>query len=354
MDYSSTAYSSTEPGFFRLIELSPGQWNDEIHCTLNRYNRLRDGYPPYKALSYVWGRGRRNRPEILVNGYKVKVTANLETALKHLREQEKKATLWIDALCIDQSNIEERSLQVAQMREIYSMASEVIIFLGNGLDYSQQHSKSCGDFRPLKRFDVGTVDASSAAVDIWKTSPPKTPVQAYEIFSFLTTVAQCPSHSALFKFLADFPQTHLTQLSEALRRTLLVSWWDRIWVVQEAVVSERLTVRYGNVEISWELLVKVATALQSWESSYANHPNSIPISDLKVFNLFSRVSNLDRFRHNWRKSQGADLLSLMRYFGHRKASDDRDRVYALLGLCNQTTAIRPDYRLDVKEVFMRQ
>ncbi|KAL7957632.1 hypothetical protein V8C34DRAFT_285327, partial [Trichoderma compactum] len=237
------------------------------------------------------------------------------------------------------------------MREIYSMASEVIVFLGNGLDYSKQHSKSCGDFRPLKRFEVGTVDAS-AAINIWKTSPPKTPVQAYEISSFLTVVAQCPSCSDLFNFLADFPQDHLTQLSEALRHTLLVSWWDRIWVVQEAVVAEKLTVRYGNVEISWELLVKVATVLQDWESSFANHPSSIPTSDLKVFNLFSRVSNLDHFRQNWKKSQGTDLLSLMRYFGHRKASDDRDRVYALLGLCNQATAIRPDYRLDVMEVYM--
>ncbi|QYT03035.1 HET domain-containing protein [Trichoderma simmonsii] len=348
---SSTVNLSTEPGFFRLIDLSPGQWNDEIHCTLTYYNRLRDRYPPYQALSYVWGRPRRNPPEILVNGYKIKVTANLETALKYLRDHEERVTLWIDALCIDQSNTEERSSQVAQMREIYSNASEVIIFLGNGLDYSKQHSKSPGDLRPFKRFEVGTVDAS-AAIDAWKASPLKTPIQAYEIFSFLTAVAQCLRCSDLFKFLADFPPDHLTQLSEALRRTLLVSWWDRIWVVQEAVVAKQLTVRYGNVEISWGLLAEVATLLHDWESSYTGHPSYIPTSDLKVFKLFSRVSNLDHFRENWRRSQGIDLLSLMRHFGHRKASDDRDRVYALLGLCNQTTAIRPDYWLDVKEVFM--
>lgn len=106
------------------------------------------------------------------------------------------------------------------------------------------------------------------------------------------------------------------------------------------------------MEISWELLVEVATVLHRWESPLANHLSYIPTSDLKVFNLFSRVSNLDRFRHNWRKSQGTDLLSLMRYFGHRKASDDRDRVYALLGLCNQAISIWPNYQLDVTEVFM--
>ncbi|EHK48134.1 hypothetical protein TRIATDRAFT_180941, partial [Trichoderma atroviride IMI 206040] len=122
---------------FRLITLSPGRWGDEIRCTLKAYDRIDNCYPPYKALSYVWGRWRRRSPpEILVNDNKVEVTTNLEIALKHLREQNEETVFWIDALCIDQSNIAERSSQVAQMREIYSGASEVIIFLGHGLEHS--------------------------------------------------------------------------------------------------------------------------------------------------------------------------------------------------------------------------
>ncbi|KAK1245969.1 hypothetical protein MKX07_005038, partial [Trichoderma sp. CBMAI-0711] len=157
--------ANTEPGFFRLIVLSQGQWDDEIRCTLLPFNRSRDGYPPYRALSYVWGRWCRTPPEVLVNGRKVRVTPNLENALRHLRHEEEEITLWIDALCIDQSNTEERSSQVAQMENPNQLGA-----------------------------------------------------------------------------LEDIPDAHMAALAEALRHTLLAPWWDRIWVVQEAVVANSLIV----------------------------------------------------------------------------------------------------------------
>ncbi|EHK16976.1 uncharacterized protein TRIVIDRAFT_161679, partial [Trichoderma virens Gv29-8] len=346
--------SSTEVGFFRLITLSPGRWADEICCTLKPYNRFRDQFPPYKALSYVWGRwGRRNIPEILVNGNKVKVTTNLEAALKHLREQEKEITLWIDALCIDQSNIPERSSQVAQMREIYSIASEVIIFLGSEQNCTKSNPRSSESQRPLEKFGIGPTDALLARqnFDIWKTSPLKVPVQAFEVFSLLTIIAGYESSSSLLKLPKDIPEAHMAAFCEALRCTLLVPWWERIWVVQEAVVAKNITLRYSNASVSWELLVKVAEVSSRWEDGYGEYRTFISASDLKVFNLFSRVSSLNQFRRNWKESGGADILSLLRNFGHRKASDDRDRVYALLGLCNQGISIQPDYQLDVTEVY---
>lgn len=98
--------SSTKVGFFRLITLSPGRWGDEIRCTLKTYDRIDNCFPPYKALSYVWGRKRRRTPpEILVNDNKVKVTTNLEIALKYLREQNKETIFWIDALVIISSQM---------------------------------------------------------------------------------------------------------------------------------------------------------------------------------------------------------------------------------------------------------
>ncbi|KAM0512786.1 hypothetical protein ACHAPE_008539 [Trichoderma viride] len=348
-------HSSTKVGFFRLITLSPGRWGDETRCTLKTYDRIDNCYPPYKALSYVWGCWRRrDPPEILVNGNKVKVTTNLEIALKHLRKQDEETIFWIDALCIDQSNIAERSSQVAQMREIYSKASEVIIFLGNGLEHSAPRSESYEGLRQFKEFGFSDADVCLASqhINTWKLSLLKKPVQPFEVFCFLTIMAQYDSSLNPLKPLEDIPEDHFTALSEAIRRILLVPWWDRIWVVQEAVVAETLTVRCGNVAVSWKLLVQVARILSRWESVHARYPSSIPTNDLKVFNLFSRVIGLDQFRKSWRESQGADLLSLLRYFGQRIASDDRDRVYGLLGLSNEATYIRPDYGLDAGSVYM--
>lgn len=83
---------------FRLIRLLRGQWNDEIRCELDVYYRNEAHYPSYRALSYVWGRWRRDPPKILVNGYAIKVTNNLEIALRHLREEGDDIILWVDAL----------------------------------------------------------------------------------------------------------------------------------------------------------------------------------------------------------------------------------------------------------------
>ncbi|KAL6876802.1 heterokaryon incompatibility protein domain-containing protein [Trichoderma novae-zelandiae] len=346
--------ANTEPGFFRLILLSRGRWDDGIHCTLRPFNRFQDGYPPYKALSYVWGRWSRNSPEILVDGRKVRVTTNLAIALRHLRHEEVNMALWIDALCIDQSNTEERSSQVAQMRDIYGTAAEVIIFLGNGLESGVARSHSSRDLRPFHRFGGCEPDLLLARqyIDAWKTSPLKTPVQPLEIFAFLTIMSWSWQSSNPLDTLEDIPEAHMAALAEALRRTLLVPWWDRIWVVQEAVVAQRLIVRYGNVAVPWELLVAAADVLSGWESVHAKFPSSISTTELKVFNLFSRVSNLNHFRREWTRSQGTNLLLLLRYFGFRRASDERDRVYALLGLCNEATIFRPDYSLQTAEVYM--
>ncbi|TFB02590.1 hypothetical protein CCMA1212_005341 [Trichoderma ghanense] len=347
--------ANTQPGFFRLIFLSPGQWDDDIRCTLLPFNRLQDGYPPYKALSYVWGRWSRNPPEILVNGRKVRVTTNLAVALRHLRHEVVDMVLWIDALCIDQSDTEERSSQVAQMRDIYNTAVEVIMFLGDGRQYGVANSNhSSRDLRPFQRFWSCEPDflLASQYMDSWKTSPLKKPVQPLEVFAFLTVMSWVGNYPNPLGILEDIPEAHMAALAEALRRTLLAPWWDRIWVVQEAVVAKRLSVRYGNVAVPWEVLVGAAEVLSGWETNYANYPNSPSTADLKVFNLTSRITYLDNFRTQWFQSRGTNLLLLLRYFGSRRASDERDRVYALLGLCNEATLLRPDYSLHVAEVFM--
>ncbi|KAH0489414.1 hypothetical protein TgHK011_009845 [Trichoderma gracile] len=346
--------ANTEAGFFRLILLSPGQWDHEIRCSLLPFNRLRDGYPPYKALSYAWGRWSRKPPEILVNGNNVKVTPNLATALRHLRHEEVDIALWVDALCIDQGNTDERSSQVAQMREIYSTAVEVVIFLGSGLQDGMSKPVSSGDARPFRKFGGCEADflLASQYIDAWKTSSLKKPVQPLVVFAFLTVVSWPREIPNPLGVLEDIPDAHMAALAEALRRTLLAPWWDRIWVVQEAVVANSLTVRYGNVEVPWELLVGAAEVLTDWQSIHENYPISMSTADAKVFNLATRITYLDNFRTHWSHSRGTNLLLLLRYFGFRRTSDERDRVYALLGLCNEATVLRPDYSLQVAEVHM--
>jgi hypothetical protein len=80
-------------------------------------------------LSYVWG-DIRDSANITFDGRTVSVTKSLETALRHLRYPDKSRTLWVDYVCINQEDIQERSQQVAKMGSIYEQATSVLIWLG--------------------------------------------------------------------------------------------------------------------------------------------------------------------------------------------------------------------------------
>ena len=125
--YSYTALEK-EPHQIRILTLLPGTWEDDIDCRLHEAF-LADN-PAYEALSYAWG-DPNDKKEIRLDGHIVKVTSNLELALRYLRLPFEELSLWVDALCIDQNNNNEKSHQVGLMDEVYKQCSTVKIFLGH-------------------------------------------------------------------------------------------------------------------------------------------------------------------------------------------------------------------------------
>jgi hypothetical protein len=91
----------------------------------------------YAALSYVWGI-QMSPQQVMVNSRTMCVTANLDCALRHLRYPQSSRVLWVDALCINQTNNLERNSQIQMMGNIYSSASTVLIWLGPGEDDDEE------------------------------------------------------------------------------------------------------------------------------------------------------------------------------------------------------------------------
>jgi hypothetical protein len=267
---------------FRLLQILPAvEDSEEIHCKIEEFDRESELCPPYIALSYTWGDANVTIP-ITLNGQPLSVTTNLHSALMHMRRMMPNIMVWIDAISIDQEHPEERGHQVAQMRAIYSDAKRVIIWLGPAPDWGnvaqlfeemEAHHRLCPrDF---------TVDGACA--------------------SFYG-----PESARLLHYLGD------------------LSYWTRIWIVQEIVVAKRVVVMCGGGTIGWRMFayfVKLA---------YYGHfvePGEESELVLQRPNLAPTIINL----MHWRL-KGVTLADALSRTSECQATDYRDKVYAILGL----------------------
>jgi hypothetical protein len=181
----------------RLLTLKAGARDDHIQCSLNTKDLehgewflggfVEEG-EGYEALSYTWG-DSSSRKLIYINGATVLITENLYTALLHLRYEHKPRILWVDAICIDQQNLEERSAQVQLMFRIYGSAARVIVWLGEQSEDS---------------------DLALDVIESWSR----------------------PS-----AILVDRLSTMSIEY-KALDNLFARSWWNRSWVVQEVINSK--------------------------------------------------------------------------------------------------------------------
>lgn len=122
----------------RILEIHPGGFGSPITATLHVIDLIAaDGavlhveqkHIVYKALSYCWGTEASSHT-LDYNGHQFRVNGNLHSALKRLRDPNIIVYLWVDAICINQHDTTERSIQVSNMIDIYSKAEEVIVWLG--------------------------------------------------------------------------------------------------------------------------------------------------------------------------------------------------------------------------------
>lgn len=246
------------------------------------------------------------------------------------------------------------------MQSIYKSAHEVVVFMGDG----RSHRVS----RPQLR------------------EPPVSPVVTLHGYgqdtSFLTELLRICRCSGLRKLkstitpaacamglismfseqdaveqgcleLLEWGEEKRYYLFECLRAFAICPWWSRIWVVQEIAVGTAITIRYGTFTLSWETLVATANVWSLSETIQVANNSGIEPENLKVFVLFAnQLAGLEETRRRWRAEGGTDLVRLLQEFSDRQASDDRDKVYGLLGLAKEDQKyIKPNYELDVLETY---
>jgi len=141
-DFIYTPLSDDE---FRTLTLHPGQEDDELRCELSKHPFApKEDTAKYEALSYLWGSEENpaytevrttvtatpGLTEEVHPWKRLPITRNLEVALKHLRRPNEPRELWVDSLCINQKDENEKPVQIAKMYDIFSNATQVLAWLG--------------------------------------------------------------------------------------------------------------------------------------------------------------------------------------------------------------------------------
>ncbi|RAR05076.1 heterokaryon incompatibility protein-like protein [Stemphylium lycopersici] len=129
---SDNLYAPLDAGSktIRLLRLMPGAWQEDIRAQLLECT-ITDARDSYIAISYAWGHADVV-PQVPIecNSRAVYISENLFTAFRALRRHDHWILLWADALCINQADTLERTIQVGLMGEIYSGSTETVIWLG--------------------------------------------------------------------------------------------------------------------------------------------------------------------------------------------------------------------------------
>ena len=158
----------------RLLDLLPGRFEDEICCFLRPVKLDPERPPTYHALSYAWGNPERTTSITIVSHtkqYKFGVTENLYTALQHLRFQDTSRTLWIDAICINQQDVQERNTQVARVADVFRSAAQINVnIVSNEItmsDSSEINESLLDHLGPLPFDDVTLESLNSLLIRPW-------------------------------------------------------------------------------------------------------------------------------------------------------------------------------------------
>lgn len=292
----------------RLLRILPPRKFDGLNCGIecNLFHVSLDDSPDYDALSYAWG-DRLDLQSILLEGHPFNITANLYGALSRLQKFSMTRPIWIDAICIDQDNFQERSEQVIKMGDIFKQASKVITWLG---------------------------DADS---------------ESELAFSLLRDLKAClHDRNSCRKILKD--KKNLQSL-HGLYSLFYRDYWWRVWVIQEVTLAKTITIFCGGDLFPWSDLVAIQETLAT------HHLQDIDIIAHGIPELsVLRVSIESRGPRAMFLSMGygtSDLAQTLLKHRFKESSDPKDMIYSLIGLSSAHRDPRfvVDYSKSVCQVY---
>lgn len=294
---------------------------DSSQCSLVVTNgvleRTNPQCPSYTALSYVWG--TTTKPKLIhCNSIPFYVTQNLYSALIHLRDKSWPTVLWIDAICINQRDNDEKGVQVQRMGDIYRQATRTIAWLGKGTVLSRLAFESC---RALAEERRRTLQQSDEAVGHTNGE--------------IATTRSLLHH--LIEMVRPGRLWQLGTIMVLLRR----AYFTRVWIIQEIALSLLLDLACGDeiipfADFSLAAIDMLASQLGGRKAAHLAHLMTVrsllssPVNG-GLFDLPRLASVFGRLAQDELRME-KNILTLLTLFRDSVATLDVDKVYSLIGL----------------------
>nr|CEG04394.1 unnamed protein product [Fusarium clavum] len=342
-------YATLSPGNTRLLYLLPGEMGDQLHGVIVQVPH--EGTETYSAVSYVWGTGRRTQKIMTPDGL-VRITVSLASCLRHLRHKSEPALLWVDAICINQSDNEEKAQQVRMLATIFQRAVAVYGFVTSSkmsdavvemlmqvrakaiqqeiCMTSRTRPKATNSQTPEPESSAGedkvTDDGNRLNLDQWPKDLPTVPMSWSKRSIPLITD---DIWTAVGSFFAD-------------------SWFRRAWIIQETVAAHKLRLVSGRWVVDWNDLSH-AMEIVDREVLVSGADFSKLRSTWGPFMCLAAQREWEERNSRW------CLLVLLENYRHAQSTLARDRLFSLLGLASDgnDAAFEPDYSSPLRDILLR-
>lgn len=318
----------------RLLHIHSGNDDDPIRLSI-RHAELGEGHT---CLSYAWGT-EHSQKQIFVNDQLMMVRQNLWNFLRTARRYRYKHPIWIDAICINQQDIEEKNHQVRFMSSIYNDAVLVVVWLGlSDVQCNTLLGLQClllGG-RLLRKLDDHRLTSAWGALcrdHDWLDK------EEDERAQFLRVDFHDPE--TYDGYPREF-STWVGQLvrSNALKKMATADYWTRAWIIQEILLADNV------VMISPVHLINLQSLLPFIEQHifrYHEHRYRDYFSTLPL--MKSRTPSEPEHRGSM---PFEDILNISR---SRQCGDVRDRIYSVLSLTSGGDQFKVDYGSSKEQVL---
>ncbi|KAE9962865.1 hypothetical protein BLS_009928 [Venturia inaequalis] len=297
----------------RLLKICAGN-QANIDCDIAHFNFAE--LPPYRAVSYTWGPAEHTTA-IDLNGLPFHVRRNLWDFLHVAEDKFPDTWLWVDALCIDQDNLEERNCQVRLMQYIFGRAEEVLSWIGLAR-WGFGHSDL------LTMINTGLYSAYSAR---------------HEIKDDL--LLQVDKNDVLLKRQIDDTRRFLKFVQHnylAIEIFFAQSYWRRIWIIQEVRFARKHLVIYGRTTITASKLNQFITSIRNRGSWKEWH---FPLTYQYAWAVLNPPSNVAEF----------SLSNVVLTYQKSLCTDLRDRIFGVMSLVNENVRMEIDYGISAFELY---